>query len=61
MKASMSAPSWIFFGVGFPPPWPARVSMRIRTGAWPPCAACSVAAYLKVCAGHDAIVVVGRS
>jgi len=37
--------------VGLPAPWPARVSIRIRTGAVPAWAACNVAANLKLWAG----------
>ena len=29
-------------------PWPDFVSMRIRIGLLPPCAACNAAAYLKL-------------
>ena len=37
--------------VGLPAPWPALVSMRIRTGLSHDWAACSAAANLKLCAG----------
>ena len=36
---------------GIPAPCPARVSTRIRIGFVPPCAPCSAAVYLKLCAG----------
>ncbi len=47
----MSARSSMILSVGLPAPWPAFVSMRIRTGAGPACAACSVAVNLKLCSG----------
>ncbi len=50
-KAILSAASSIILAVGLPAPCPARVSMRIKTGWSPVCAACIVAAYLKLCAG----------
>ena len=34
--------------VGLPAPWPARVSMRIKTADSPACAACRAAANLKL-------------
>ncbi len=46
-----SAHSSICLVVGLPAPCPARVSMRIRIGAGPSCACCSVAAYFKLCPG----------
>mmetsp|Transcript_62045 Transcript_62045/g.146985 ORF Transcript_62045/g.146985 Transcript_62045/m.146985 type:complete len:188 (+) Transcript_62045:272-835(+) len=51
MKARMSLRSSMILAVGLPAPWPALVSMRISLGAGPVSAACSVAAYLKLCAG----------
>ena len=45
------AASSIILVVGLPAPWPALVSMRIRIGAVPAWAACSVAANLKLWAG----------
>ena len=51
-NAHMSAASSIRFVVGFPAPCPARVSMRMRTGLSQPCAHCSSAANLKLCAGN---------
>jgi hypothetical protein len=35
-----------------------RTSMRIRVGLSQACTRCSAAANLKLCAGHDAVVVV---
>src|SRR5690606_28903167 len=50
-KAHLSAAWSIRLVIGVPAPWPARVSMRIRIGASPACAAWSAAAYLKLCIG----------
>src|SRR5262249_28376747 len=47
----LSEISSMIFDVGLPAPCPALVSMRISVGAGPDCAACSVAANLKLCAG----------
>ena len=51
MKAHLSACSSRILEVGFPAPWPALVSMRIRTGSEPPWAAWRRAANLKLWAG----------
>ena len=56
-KAKRSAASSILFVVGLPAPWPALVSIRIRTGSGPACAAWSVAANLNVPRNHAVIVV----
>src|SRR6185369_1481263 len=50
-KLSSSAASSICFEVGLPVPCPARVSMRIITGADPAWACWRAAANLKLCAG----------
>jgi hypothetical protein len=47
-KPQRSAYSSMIFEVGLPAPCPAFVSMRMRTGAGPPCAACIAAANLKL-------------
>src|SRR4029077_17926617 len=46
-NARTSARSSMSLWTGFPRPWPASVSMRMTTGASPPCAAWSAAANLK--------------
>ena len=50
-NAHRSVISSIRLLVGFPPPWPARVSMRIRTGLSQAWAACRAAANLKLWPG----------
>jgi len=50
-NAQRSPISSMIFVVGLPAPCPAFVSMRIKTGLSQPCAACSPAANLKLCAG----------
>jgi hypothetical protein len=50
-ETHMSTYSSIAFDVGRSPPWLARLSIRIRTGAGPACATCRAAANLKLCPG----------
>jgi hypothetical protein len=50
-NVNRSAHSSMRFEVGLPAPWHARVSIRIRIGAGPPCACCSVAAYFRLWPG----------
>ncbi len=59
MKASMSVPSSILFRVGFPTEWPARVSIRISTGAWPRLRRLERGGVLEAVRRDDAVVVVG--
>ena len=58
-KAHLSAASRMRLLVGLPAPWPALVSMRMRTGLSPVWACWRAAANLKLWAGHDPVVVVG--
>src|SRR5947209_735166 len=51
-KPQRSETSSICLDVGLPAPCPALVSMRIKMGAVPACAACMVAANLKLCPGQ---------
>ena len=48
-KAQRSAYSSMTLSVGLPAPWPARVSMRAKTGASPAWQYCSLAMNLKLC------------
>ena len=59
-NAHSSAISSIRLLVGFPPPWPARVSMRISTGVVAGLGRCKRGGELEAVAGHHAVVGVGR-
>src|SRR5262249_37266245 len=50
-KAYTSDSSSMILAVGLPAPWPARVSMRINTGASPLWQDCNIAANLNECPG----------